>query len=87
MLGLVEADLAPTRKLDLGYRAPSGFLYIRAVNSLLREGGHLGLEAIAHEIQLVTTVAVRRVYGQFRRGQGEDQPPCPASTDGYPSTS
>lgn len=77
MLRLVEADLAPTRELELRYRAPSGFLHIRASDSLLQEGGHLGLEVIGHEIQLMTTVAVRRVYGQLRRGQGEDQPPVP----------
>jgi len=77
MLRLVEADLAPTGELELRYRAPSGFFYMRAVHSFLQEGGHLGPKVIAHEIQLMATVGVRRMYGQFRRGQGKDQPPVP----------
>ena len=37
-------------------------------DSLLLESGHLGPEVIAHEVQLVTTVALRRMYGQLCRG-------------------
>ena len=77
MRGLVEADLTPSREMELRHRAPSGFLHIRALDSLLRESGHLGLQVIGHEIQLMTIVAVRRMDGQFRRWQGEDQPPVP----------
>src|SRR5262245_39511414 len=74
MLRLVQADVTSARKRDLTNRAPSGFLHIRAGDTLLGEGRHLGPQVFAHEIQLMHVVLLRRMERGFRRRHCEDQP-------------
>src|SRR6202051_411359 len=75
MFRLIEADLASTGKLHLCYGAPSCFLNGGALNVLLCEGGHLGFQVIAHEIEFVgNTTFAGRVECGFRGRQGKDQP-------------
>src|SRR5215471_4858958 len=74
MLRLVKADLTSAWKREFTNRTPSGFLYIRTVDALLSEGGHLGPQVFAHEIQFVCVVLIRRMERGFRRRQCEDQP-------------
>ena len=74
MLWLIKADLASTGKPNLRDGAPSCFLNFRALNALLRERSHLGLQIVAHEIEFVGTVLIGRVKCSFCWRQGEDQP-------------
>src|SRR5713226_2111105 len=74
MLRLIKADLASTGKPHLRNGTPSCFLNLRALNALLRQGSHLGFQAVAHEIEFVGTILIGRVECGFRRRQGEDQP-------------
>jgi hypothetical protein len=71
---LVQPDLPPTRESEPRHRAPSGFLHVRATNTLVQECRHLGPEVITHEIQLDPALVVGRVNGQLGRRQCEDQP-------------
>src|SRR6266849_2221018 len=74
MLRLIKADLASTGKPHLRNGTPSCFLNLRALNALLRQGSHLGFQAVAHEIEFVGTILIGRVECGFRRRQREDQP-------------
>ena len=74
MLWLIKADLASTGKPNLRDGAPSCFLNFRALNALLREGSHLGLQIVAHEVEFVGAILVGRVKCSFCWWQGEDQP-------------
>ena len=58
MLRLIEADLASTGKLHLCNGTPSCFLNGGALNVLLCEGGHLGFQVVAHEIEFVGTTTI-----------------------------
>jgi len=73
MLGLIQANLSPTRKTPLGNGAPSWFLNFRAFNTLICEGSHFGFQIFAHEIEFVGTL-IGRVDRGFPRWQSEDQP-------------
>jgi hypothetical protein len=66
--------LPATGKLDLRYRTPSSFLHFRAPDALLHESRHFGAEVVTHEIQLVSSIFVCRMYGQLCRGQRKNQP-------------
>src|SRR5205823_1204340 len=68
VLGLVETDFAPARKLDLRYRAPPYFLHLRTPDVLLTECRDVGLQIVRHEIELVPDTVVGGMDGQFRRG-------------------
>jgi len=59
---------------DLGDRTPSGFLHVRTPRALLAERGHLGLQVVEHEIELVPNITLGRMNRRFPRRQGEDQP-------------
>ena len=74
MLGLIEADLAAARKPNLRDGAPSCFLNFRARNAFRREKSHLGLQIVAHEIELVGAILIGRMKRSFCWRQGEDQP-------------
>src|SRR5712692_5170239 len=74
MLRLIQADFASTGKPHLRNGTPSCFLNLRALNALLRQGSHLGFQAVAHEIEFVGTILIGRVECGFRRRQREDQP-------------
>src|SRR5258708_32247304 len=74
VLGLIETDFAPARKLDLRYRAPPYVLHLRTPDVLLTECRDDGLQIVRHEIELVPDSVVGRMDSQFRRRQGEYQP-------------
>src|SRR5713101_2924427 len=74
MLRLVNADLASTRQPHLRNGTPRCFLNFGALNALLREGSHFGLQIIAHETELVDTIFIRWVECGFCGRQREDQP-------------
>ena len=61
MLGLIKTNLASAGKPNLTDRAPSCFLNVRALNALLREKGHLGLQIVAHEIEFVGAILIGRM--------------------------
>ena len=54
MFWLIEANLASTGKFDLGDGTPSLLLNGRALDASVCEGGHLGFQIVAHEIELVS---------------------------------
>ncbi len=74
MCGLIQADLPPTRKSDFRHGTPSGFFNLRADNAFLKKSVHFGSKVIAHEIELMETILICGVNGQFRRGKHEDEP-------------
>src|SRR5438270_4538404 len=75
MLRLIEADLASTGKLHLRHGTPSCFLNGGAYNVLLREGGYLGIQIVAEEVEFVgDAIFAGRVKCGFCRRQGEDEP-------------
>jgi hypothetical protein len=74
MLRLIKSNLATSGKQHLCDGTPARFLNVRALNLLLREGGHFGFQIVAQEIQFVSTILFSRVEGRFRRRQSKDQP-------------
>src|SRR5271163_3512563 len=74
MLRLIKADFPSTGKPHLRNGTPSCFLNLRALNVLLREGCHFGLQVVAHEIDFLGATPIGWVYCGFSGGQGEDQP-------------
>src|SRR5580704_14684917 len=74
MLRLIKADFASTRKPHLHNGTPSCFLDSRELNAPLCERSHLGFQGVAHEIEFVGAILIRRVECGFCRRQGEDQP-------------
>jgi hypothetical protein len=52
MSGLVEADLAASRKPDLRQRSPTSFLNLGTLHALCHKRAHLRYEVVAHEVQL-----------------------------------
>src|SRR5258707_15454940 len=74
MLRLIKPDLASTGKPHLRNGTPSCFLNLRACNARLREGSHLGFQAVAQEIEFVGTIHIGWVERGFCWRQGENQP-------------
>src|SRR5215471_17004843 len=70
---LIKTNAATTGKPHLGNGTPSRLLHFRALNTLLRERSHVGLQIVAHEVEFVGIV-LRRMKCRFCRRQGEDQP-------------
>jgi hypothetical protein len=84
VLRLVKADLAPAGEEDFRKRAPSLLVNRRAWNIPLDQGSHLGLQVIAHEVELMRPILSGGVEGGFGWGQSEDQPAM-AGVDGFQS--
>jgi len=74
MLRLIKANVASTGKSHLRYGTPSCFLNIRALNAPLREGSHFRSQILAHQIEFVGAILIRRVECCFCWRQGEEQP-------------
>jgi hypothetical protein len=74
MFRLVQADVAASRKADLGERPPSFFLNRRANDVFPRQRVHLGLQIGAHEIELMAIILFCWMKGCLRWWQREDQP-------------
>src|SRR5260370_7456053 len=71
---LIKHDLGSTGKADLRNGTPSCLLSLRACNGRLREGSHLGFQAVAQEIEFVGTIHIGWVERGFCWRQSEDQP-------------
>jgi hypothetical protein len=82
MFWLIEAKLASAGKFDLGDGTPSLLLNGRALDASVCEGGHLGFQIVAHEIELVSSALVGGVDCGFGWRQREDQPPM-TGVDGF----
>src|ERR1700722_2201159 len=74
MLRLVEPDASTTRKLDPGNRPPPRFFHFRAPDPFGAEGHDLRIEVVTHEVQLMSTVVLRRMNGDLGGRQREDEP-------------
>src|ERR1700745_2812425 len=73
MLGLIKANLPTTGKPHLRNGTPSRLLNFGALNTLLRERSHLGLQVFAHEVEFVN-IPLRRMECGFYWRQGENRP-------------
>ena len=73
MLRLVETELASSGKLDSGYRTPSCFLHLRAMDALAPERHDLDLQVDTHQKELVPVVRLGGMNRQLRRRKGENQ--------------
>ena len=74
MLGLVEADFGAAGQRDLGDGAPALFVRGGALDTFFCEGGHFGLQVVAHEVELVGGAAFGGVDCHFGWREGEDEP-------------
>jgi hypothetical protein len=75
MFWLIKADLASAGKPHLRSGTPTCFLNRGALKVLFYEGGYLGFQVVAHEVEFVsTTIFVGRVECGFCGRQGKDQP-------------
>jgi hypothetical protein len=75
MLGLIQPDLATAGEPYLRDGAPSCLMHFGAYSVLLRQGGHLGPEIVAHEVEFMgATIVIRRVECGLCWWEGEDQP-------------
>ena len=72
MSGLVQADLATSRKTDLGHGSPASLLDLGTLNASLAKCSHLTGKVVAHHVQL-RPGTLGRVYREFRWRQTEDQ--------------
>ena len=75
MLGLVDAELAGTGNRGPSDQTPSFIDYRPAeLNSLRFQLVYSRLNVIASKVQLMMNILVGRVYTEFGRRQGKDQP-------------
>jgi hypothetical protein len=82
MLRLIKANRALPGKPHLRNGTPWCFLNFRALDALLHEGSHFTFQIVAHEIEPVDAILIRRVdaasAGGSARGPARHDP---ASTD------
>src|SRR6267143_4743999 len=78
MLRLIQANLPSTGQFHLRNRAPSRFLNLGALHTLLAECIHFRFQAVAHKIEFMRTVLTGRVECG---GSAKINQPWPASTD------
>src|SRR5207253_1295175 len=74
MLGLVDTELASSREPDSGYRTPSRFFHLRAMDALAPERHDLGLQVVTHQKEFVPVLRFGGMNRQLRGRKGEDQP-------------
>src|SRR5262245_44197194 len=74
MLRLIEAHLPSAGKPDVGDRSPPCFLHLRTADALPVERHYLGLQIVAHEVELMSTILFGGMNGHLRWRQREDQP-------------
>ena len=65
MSGLVQTDLTSARELNFVTETPPGLFDFRSPNALGRESLSFGPEVLAHEVELVPNVTVRRMHRQL----------------------
>src|SRR5690349_2109210 len=74
MLGLIETDFAPTRKLYPCDGTPPFFVNPRAGDAFFYERSHFVLQIVTHEKKFVRAIFFGWVEGGFRRRQSKYQP-------------
>src|SRR6267143_7117441 len=74
MVGLVKSDFPSSRQPDPADRAPPCFFHFRTADPLPLERSDFGLQICAHQVELVPRIIVRRMNGQLRWREREDQP-------------
>src|SRR5687768_15049364 len=74
MARLVNAELAATGKRKLGQQPPAHVLHRPAGDVLLLHLRGERCDIVAHQIELMQVIFIRRMDGDFRRRQSEDEP-------------
>src|SRR5688572_6071110 len=74
MARLVNAELAATGKRKLGQQPPAHVVHRTARNFLLLHLRGERCDIVAHQIELMQVIFIRRMDGDFRRRQSEDEP-------------
>ena len=74
MARLVDADRSATRQGEVRQQSPSFVLHRLAVEDMRLHPRDKGFDVIAHEVQLVHVVLLRRMDSNLRWRQAEDQP-------------
>src|SRR5690242_10016391 len=77
MTRLINPQFLTTRERNLGHAAPRLLLNVANRQPFLSQLDDGGLDVVAHQVQLVVLVALRRVNGKLGRGRGKDQPAMP----------
>jgi hypothetical protein len=71
---LIQADGSSARELDLGHRTPPCLFDRGATDTFALEELNLAGQVIAHEVELIGTVDVRRMDGELCGREREDEP-------------
>jgi hypothetical protein len=74
--GLIDAERPPTGEPEPDQQAPSLVLNRPTPNIVPLHLRHERFHVVAHQVKLVTVVFVRRVDGDFRRREADNQPPA-----------
>src|ERR1700691_786219 len=82
MLGLIEADLAASRKNDRGQAAPAFFFYLTTLHLLRSQRFHRRLQVVAHKVKLVQVVLLGGMKSRLGRRQRKNQPPVTSINGG-----
>ena len=81
VMRLVEPEVATARKANGREETPSFVADGAACDPLLGKTGHLRPQVVAHEIELMPSVALGGMTGELRGRRGKDQPTT-AGVDG-----
>src|SRR4026207_2313827 len=74
MQGLVHNTFASARERTLSQTPPPFFLNRAAPDLLCRHLAYECVHVVAHEVELMDIIAIRRVERHFRRRKGKDEP-------------
>src|SRR5262249_34948943 len=74
---LIDTEFSASWECDLCEQSPTEILHGSARNVVVRHFRNERFDVIAHEIELVNIVLLRRMDGKFSRRQAENEPPMP----------
>ena len=74
MARLVDADLAAARQCEMRQQTPPCILHLLAFDEMSFHTRDKSFDVVAHEVELVHVVLLRRMNSYLRWGQTEDQP-------------
>src|SRR5688500_12985845 len=77
MMRLVQPELSAARQRDVREFAPRLRTDLAARNALLYQACNLGVDVVAHQIQLVMSLVFSRMHCHFAGRQRKDQPATP----------
>ena len=74
MQRLRHTNLASSRERNVSQTPPLFFLNLAAPDLLCRHLGYECVHVVAHEVEFMDIISLRRVKRHFRRRKGKDEP-------------